>query len=96
MNLSPKSLDIITQDTKSRDEVENTASRDPCEGLHSVVKIDAGASGNTLPMRTFQQIYGTHSFHVLEPVTNVRLTACNGATKKCFGKVEMCCSYKDD
>ena len=36
-----------------------------------------------------------HSFHLLEPVNNVRLTAYNGATIQCLGKIDMYCSYKD-
>ena len=47
-------------------------------------------------MRTFQQMYGTHASHVLEPANNVRLTAYNGATIKCLGKIDIYCSYKDD
>ena len=63
---------------------------DPYEELYFV------ASGNTLPVRTFQQMYEKHSFHMLEPVTSVRLTAYNGATIQCLGKIDMYCSYKDE
>ena len=40
-------------------------------------------------------MYGNHSFHLLEHVTNVRLTAYNGATIHCLVKIDMFCSYKD-
>ena len=33
---------------------------------------------------------------MLEPVTNVRLTAYNGATIQCLGKIDMYCSYNDE
>ena len=41
-------------------------------------------------------MYGKHFFHLLEPVTHVRLTAYNGATIQCLGKIDMYCSYKDE
>ena len=75
--MSPKSLDIINQDTKSRDEAYTTLKIRP-PGIRTkdctlLLKIDTGASGNTLPVRPFQQMYGKHSFHLLEPVTNNRI-----------------------
>ena len=33
---------------------------------------------------------------MLEPVTNVRLTAYNGATIQCLGKIDMYCSYNGE
>ena len=39
------------------------------------MKIDSGASGNTLPPRTFQQIYGTSAkvLVILRPIPHMKL-----------------------
>ena len=58
------------------------------------LKIDIGASGNTSPMRTFCQMYGTPASHSLKPANNVRLTAYNGSKIECHGKIDIKCSYR--
>ena len=100
VNLSSKSLDSIGQEKKSRDEAYTRLKIRPpgirTKNCSLLLKIDTGASGNTLPKRTFQQMYGTHSYHLLEPANNVILTAYNGATIECLGKLDMLCRYKDE
>ena len=100
VNLSSKSLDSIGQDKKSRDEAYTRLKIRPpgirTKNCSLLLKIDTGASGNTLPKRTFQHMYGTHSYHLLEPANNVILTAYNGATIECLGKLDMLCRYKDE
>ena len=104
VNLSSKSLDSLSQDKKSRDEAYTRLEIRPpgirTKNCSLLLKIDTGASGNTLPKRTFQQMYGTHSYHLLEPANNpannVILTAYNGATIECLGKLDMLCRYKDE
>ena len=48
------------------------------------VKIDTGASGNTLPVRTLMQMY-PQQLPQLQP-NNTNLTAYNGEQIKCIGK----------
>ena len=48
------------------------------------VKIDTGASGNTLPVRTLMQMY-PQQLPQLQP-NNTKLTAYNGEQIKCIGK----------
>ena len=83
VNLGPKSLGHITQYTKSRDEAYTKLKIRP-PGIRAKdctlwLKIHTGASGNTLTVRTFLQIYWTHYFDILEPARNVRLTEYNMA-----------------
>ena len=55
------------------------------DGKHSLkLKIDTGASGNTLPIRTLRQMY-PQKIPKLQP-NNVTLTAYNGENIKCSGK----------
>ena len=100
VNLCSKSLDSLGQDKKSRDEAYTRLKIRPpgirTKNCSLLLKIDTGASGNTLPKRTFHQMYGTHSYHLLEPANNVILTAYNGATIECLGKLDMLCRYKDE
>ncbi|KAL0148840.1 hypothetical protein M9458_055849 [Cirrhinus mrigala] len=60
------------------------------------LKIDTGASGNTLPLRTFRQMYGTltQSMEHLKPASNVKLTSYTGDVIPCFGIINMPCQYK--
>ena len=71
VNLSSKSLDSLGQDKKSRDEAYTRLKIRPpgirTKNCSLLLKIDTGASGNTLPKSTFQQMYGIHSYHLLEP-----------------------------
>ena len=55
------------------------------KGKHYLkLKIDTGASGNTLPVRTLMQIY-PHQLPQLQH-NNTKLTAYNGEQIKCIGK----------
>ena len=58
------------------------------DGKHSLkLKIDTGASGNTLPIRTLRQMY-PQKIPKLQP-NNVTLTAYNGENIKCSGKFTL-------
>lgn len=60
------------------------------------LKIDTGGSGNTLPLRTFKQIYGAspQSMDHLKPASNVKLTSYTGNVIPCFGTINMPCQCK--
>ena len=60
------------------------------------LKIDSGASGNTLPMRTFRQMYGdkADTRNLLEPANGIKLTAYNGEEIRCMGALDMKCQHK--
>ena len=60
------------------------------------LKIDSGASGNTLPMRTFHQIYGdkADTRNLLEPSNGIKLTAYNGEEIRCLGTLDMKCQHE--
>ena len=63
------------------------------------LKVDTGASGSTLPLRTFKQMYGhsdNHKLGVLEKCENVSLVAYNGEQIKTVGKITMPISVKGD
>ena len=57
------------------------------------LKIDTGASGNTLPLRVFRQMYGKDAStkQRLTPLGDVKLSAYNGQCIPCFGTIEMKC-----
>ena len=59
------------------------------KGTHNLkLKIDTGASGNTLPIRTYHQMFGDKPFNqVLKPVKNITLSAHNGQTIHCVGSI---------
>ncbi|XP_064641926.1 uncharacterized protein K02A2.6-like [Lineus longissimus] len=60
------------------------------------LKIDTGASGNTLPVRTYKQMYGkTATKQRLKPLVNTVLTAYNGQRIPCWGTIIIKCRYKD-
>ncbi len=62
-------------------------------GDHSLkMKIDTGASGNTLPLRTIQQMYGTKWRDQVRPTTD-RLYAYNDTRIKCYGTITLQCRH---
>ncbi|XP_038046793.1 uncharacterized protein K02A2.6-like [Patiria miniata] len=65
------------------------------EGKHRLkVKIDTGAGGNTLPLRTIRQMYGDTWRSQVKPVTT-KLTAYNGTPIPCLGSIDLLCRYQD-
>lgn len=60
------------------------------------LKIDTGASGNTLPLRTLKQMYGTSQTALkrLKPIGNVRLTSYSGDNIPCLGTICIPCKHK--
>ena len=64
-------------------------------GVHDLkLKVDIGASGNTLPVRIAKQMYGETCQTKIEPVPNVKLTAYNGGEIECCGVQKILCRYK--
>ena len=61
------------------------------------LKIDTGAAGNMLPVRTFHQIFGKNSLHseLLTPTPGVKLVSYSGNQIKCHGRVTIPCRYRD-
>jgi hypothetical protein len=58
-------------------------------------KIDTGSGGNTLPVRTYNQMFGNTSFHkLLKNEPHVHLTSYCGNNIKCFGSINL--SLKKD
>ena len=67
------------------------------KGTHKLrLKIDTGASGNTLPIRIVKQMYGHLDEERMRPVTDVVLTAYNGKQIPCIGAISLKCRYKDN
>ena len=53
------------------------------------LKIDSGAAGNTLPVRTIGQMYGDKYKDVIQRAHNIRLTAYNGQDIPCLGSISI-------
>ena len=61
------------------------------KGIRKIkLKVDTGAAGNTLPLRTYKQMYKTlPPKDVLEPTRNVKLVAYNGQEIPCLGSINL-------
>ena len=61
------------------------------------LKIDTGAAGNTLPFRTFHQMYSKDSLNcdILKPTPEVKLVSYSGDRIRCHGKITIPCKYRD-
>ena len=56
------------------------------------LKIDRGAQGNALPVRTFRQMYGDiEPKKILTPIGQTTLTAYSGEEIKCLGSITLGC-----
>ena len=54
------------------------------------LKVDTGASGNTLPIRTYRQMFGDMPTRKwLTPEPHTKLTAYSGDTIPCLGSIEI-------
>ena len=93
IKMSNKCLDAISK----RDEAFTTIQiKGPkLDGTKSLrLKLDTGAQGNALPIRTFKQMYGdTDPEELLDPTGNTTLTAYSGGRIKCFGSITLMCKY---
>ena len=59
------------------------------------LKIDTGASGNTLTLQTYRKLHGKcDPAKVITPVKNTKLTAYNGQKIPCYGSLELELSHK--
>jgi len=100
ITVSAKCMDSVTR--QPRDEAYTTLKIRPphlkYKTHHTLrMKIDSGASGNTLPLRTFQQMYGTSpkAFTILQPTPHVKLTSYSGDQIKCLGTIRIPCQFRD-
>ena len=100
ITVSTQCLDAIDITSTTRDEAFVVLDVQP-PGLKGTgytlrLKIDSGASGNTLPMRTFHQMYGdkADTRNLLEPADGIKLTAYNGEEIRCLGTLDMKCQHK--
>ena len=100
ITVSTQCLDAIDITSTTRDEAFVVLDVQP-PGLKGTgytlrLKIDSGASGNTLPMRTFRQMYGNKADtrNLLEPANGIKLTAYNGEDIRCLGTLDMKCQHK--
>ncbi len=60
-------------------------------GQHKLmVKLDTGAQGDTLPLRTIKQMYGSKWKNVVQR-SRARLKAYNGTRIACLGKIRLQC-----
>ena len=72
-------------------------------GIHNLsAKIDTGAQGNTIPLRTFRRMYpdkldaeGFPVEHIVAAARYPRLTAYNGTSIACHGIANIPCSYSN-
>lgn len=63
--------------------------------LHS--KLDTGAGGNTLPVRTYKQMFGSKPYaEILKDEPNVRLTGYSGTKLLCHGSITLSIRKKTD
>lgn len=62
-------------------------------------KVDSGAEGNTLPLRTFRDMYPGQmresGLPNLAVPDGVRLTAYNGTEIRCFGEIKIPCCFEE-
>ncbi|KAK7108980.1 hypothetical protein V1264_013102 [Littorina saxatilis] len=72
-------------------------------GIHNLnLKVDTGAQGNTLPLRTFRQMFPDHlredempTSEIADKAKSVRLTAYNGTTIPCHGIFSFPCKFRN-
>lgn len=68
----------------------------PGHGHTLRLKIDTGASGNTLPLRTFKQIYGEDVRAQKKLKKNYRrLSAYSGHQIPCLGTIDILCQHRE-
>ena len=93
ITISTQCLDAIDNRSTTRDEAFTVLYVQPPglkgNGYTLRLKIDIGASGNTL--RTLRQMYGdkADTDDLLEPATGIKLTAYNGEEIRCLGTLDM-------
>ena len=73
------------------------------KGVHELkIKVDTGAEGNTLPLRTFQQMFPEHVAWNGRPRLGTTqkeeavLTAYNGSSIPPHGSIQIQCAYKGE
>ena len=66
----------------------------PGSGYTLKLKVDTGACGNTLPLRTYKQMY-PRGGQPLTPAPHLKLTAYNGGEIPCMGSISMPCKRRE-
>lgn len=100
ITISSKCMDSINV-KPTRDEAYTTLKIKPPQlqghGHTLRLKIDSGASGNTLPLRTFQQMYGNSASTLknLQPASHIKLTSYSGDEIICLGIINIPCQHKE-
>ena len=89
ITVSDQCMDSIDKTVRDSAYTELKVQVPNIKGTHNLkLKIDTGASGNTLPIRTYHQMFGDKPFNqVLKPVKNITLSAYNGQTIHCVGSI---------
>ena len=93
LSLSDKCFDAITSDTAFTD-LDIKLPQKP--GQYKLqVKIDTGANANTLPLRTFRQMYPKQNVNdIVHRATDAKLTSYSGDNIKCIGTMNIDCKYQ--
>ena len=63
---------------------------------HLRLKVDTGSGGNTLPLRTINQMYTSNKWKQIVQPTTHKLKAYNGKPVKCLGTIDIVCKYKSE
>ena len=64
-------------------------------GVHNFrLKVDTGAQANTLPYRTYKQMFPSGGADAVIRPTNSILTAYNNTTIRCLGLIDIECKFK--
>ena len=96
ITISSKCLDSVDV-KKSREEAFTTLDVQPPglqgKGYTLRLKIDSGASSNTVPLRTLSQMYGKRKTDMLTHANGVKLTSYSGDEIPCLGCITMPCKY---
>ena len=97
-------FESITTNEKSRDEafafVDVNLEKTDNVKYKIKLKVDTGAQGNTLPLRTFRRMFpaklSPDGFPVeVDSADQVTLTAYNRSSIPCYGSIQVLCKYKD-
>ena len=68
----------------------NVQYRHPRVSVPWHMKIDAGSGVNTLPMRTYHQMFGNRPTHcILAAETDIKLPSYSGHPIKCYGSINL-------
>lgn len=58
------------------------------------LEIDTGVSGNTLLLRTLEQMYGNNIINLVNSTNNIKLTEYNGEEIRCLRSLDIQCQFR--